>query len=214
MTDAAVQRKNMVDSQVRPSDVTDRRIINAMLEVPREQYLPAAKAAVAYMDSDVPLAGGRALLGPRTFAKLMQLATIESGDHVLDVGALGGYSTAVIARLAKSVVALEADQSHAGSATPKGEFGPVAAVTGPLAQGWAKAGPYDVIVLEGAVETVPELVFQQLKPGGRLVAVLADAGASRATLWQKAAHGVVNRPGFDATAQLLPGFARVRTFAL
>ena len=186
MTDSNLQRLNMVESQVRPSDVTDRRIIKAMLEVPREKFVPAV-ACVHGLHGRAgagrrPATGraARYLLAPRTFAKLVQLAEIGPEAVVLDVGCATGYSTAVLARLAKRVVAVESDKGLAEQrATLLEELGVgnAAVVEGRLAAGAPAEAPFDAIVLNGAVETVAPALLEQLKDGGRLVAIVARGAA-------------------------------------
>jgi protein-L-isoaspartate(D-aspartate) O-methyltransferase len=223
MTDSIEQRLNMVESQVRPSDVTDRRIIRAMLEVPREAFVPEGLRALAYMDEAVPVgqgAGGRparTLLAPRTFAKLVQLAEIEASAVVLDVGCATGYSTAVLARLARAVVALEADAALAGRATAtlrRLEVNNALLIEGPLAAGAPSHAPFDAIVLEGAVPRVPHDLLEQLKDGGRLVCVSAQAAFGRAEVWRRSGKAFDARPAFDAGADPLPGFTVEAGFAL
>lgn len=220
--DYAIQRKNMVESQVRPSDVTDRRIIHAMLEVPREVFVPEPLRPLVYADGPVPLgkgAGGRrSLLPARTFAKLLQTAAIEPDAAVLDVGAGTGYSSAILCRIAKTVVALECDAALAKEAQATLATvgaGTVKVVTGDLTEGSAADGPYDAIVLEGAIEVTPARLLDQLKDGGRLVAIVGDGRlrAGRATVWRRdgATFGAVEV--FDAAADVLPGFEKAQAFA-
>jgi len=220
MTDFRLQRLNMVESQVRPSDVTDQRIIRAMLEVPRELFVPPALASMAYMDEPVPvLAGdrrgeGRHLLAPRTFAKLVHLAEVGPDSAVLDVGCASGYSTAVLARLARRVVAVEPDQELAQQAVRVLESldaGGATVLRGPLPAGAPAEGPFDAILLNGAVPAVPRALLEQLADSGRLVAIVADAAASppqlgRAQVWRRAGNTFDARPAFDAGAAPLPGF--------
>jgi protein-L-isoaspartate(D-aspartate) O-methyltransferase len=224
MIDSKQQRINMVESQVRPADITDRRIIRAMLEVPREAFVPAGLQALAYMDGPLPLgsrADGRArraLLAPRTFAKLVQLAEIEPESAVLDVGCATGYSTAVLARLAQSVVAVEVDAALAARAAEtlrQLNVGNAEVVRASLEGGAPAKAPFDAILLEGAVSQVPDALREQLKDGGRLVGVIADGGTfGRAYLWRRT-RGVFDvRPAFDAGAEPLPGFAREAQFSL
>lgn len=221
--DASVQRTNMVDSQVRPSDVTDRRIIRAMLEIPREQFVPAAVRSLAYIDDEVPLsppANGaqrqvRTLMPPRDFARLVQLAEINPGDVVLDVGCATGYSAAVLGKLAETVVALEADPELAEIASnllSETSYDNVAAVTGDLAEGYPNEGPYDAIVIEGLVEEVPFSLLDQLKDGGRLVAIYRRGPLARAVLWRRLGATFDEREAFEATASLLPGFSKPKAF--
>lgn len=217
MTDYAQARRVMVDRQVRTADVTDLRIIAALLDVPREAFVPAARRAVAYLDLDVPVnESGRALLKPMVFAKLLQAAGITETDSVLDVGCATGYSAAVLAKLAGRVVALEEDTALVRGAGEKlaeqGDVTTVSVVPGTLAAGWAKGAPYDVIVLEGAAEVVPDSLLGQLKEGGRLVAVVARGPLGKATLYRSAGGGTTAQPVFDAAAPLLPGFAKPAAF--
>ena len=223
MADYTTQRLNMVESQVRPSDVTDRRIIQAMLALPRELFVPSAARATAYMDADltvVPADGygpGRRLLAPRTFAKLLQLAQIEADAIVLDIGCLGGYSSAVIAALAQTVIGLETDAKLAGQATRTlSELGinNIVVETGALVEGFAKEAPYDAIVVEGGVEQIPDALLDQLKDGGSLVAIDVSGRQGRGTVWRRIGMTFDCRPVFDASAVLLPGFETVREFAL
>ena len=170
MVDTALQRTNMVESQVRPSDVSDRRVVRAMLAVKRETFLPPDLQPVAYMDGELRLkgsnGGARSLLEPRTLARLLQLAAIGDNAAVLDVGAASGYTAAVLARIAGRVVALEEDAGLAEAATRNlaaAGVGNVKVVTGSLAAGAADQGPFDAIIIEGAVDDVPAALLDQLK---------------------------------------------------
>ncbi|MBX9591793.1 MAG: protein-L-isoaspartate O-methyltransferase [Hyphomonadaceae bacterium] len=220
MTDSKLQRLNMVESQVRPSDVTDRRIIRAMLEVPREKFVPAALVPMAYMDEPLPVsnangAAERYLLAPRTFAKLVQLAEIDADAAVLDIGCATGYSTAVLARLARRVIALECDRALAEEARRLlAELGAdnTAVVEDRLIAGVPAEAPFDAILLNGAVETVAPPLLEQLKDGGRLAAIVADGPLCRAQVWRRVGKAFDARPAFDAGAALLPGFARPAGF--
>jgi len=221
MPDFAAARRMMVDGQVRTSDVTDLRIIGAMLELPRERFVPEENAALAYLDLDLPAAtasGGepvRRLLKPMVLAKMVQAAAVKESDHVLDVGGATGYSSAFLARLARSVVALEEEEALAPRARENlGAVGArnVTVVTGPLTQGWPAKAPYDVILVEGAVEIVPPALSRQLNAGGRLVAVVGRAPNGRATVYRSVAGEVSGWPVFDAAAPLLPGFAAPPVF--
>lgn len=207
----------MVDTQVRPSDVTKFPIIEAMLTVPREDFVPDARREAAYSEAPIELGGGRVLFEPRTLAKLLDALDIQPEDVVLDLACGLGYSSAVIARLADFVVALEEDEALAAEAeTRLAEAGAdnVVVLTGTLAAGNAKHGPYDVIVIEGAVETVPAALTDQLKEGGRIGAIFADGNIGRARIGYKVDGRVDWRIAFDATAPVLPGFAVERSFAL
>lgn len=223
MIDSKAQRINMVESQVRPSDVTDRRIIRAMLEVPREAFVPPALHALAYMDEAVPVTkrvdgrATRALLAPRTFAKLVQLAEIEPDATVLDVGCATGYSTAVLARLAGKVVALEADDALAARAAEtlrQLHVGNALVLRGAMEGGAPAHAPFDAILLNGAVQQVPQVLLEQLEDGGRLVAVVADGAFGRAQVWRRTGKTFDARPAFDAGAEPLPGFSRTAEFSL
>jgi protein-L-isoaspartate(D-aspartate) O-methyltransferase len=219
-TDLSMQRQNMVESQVRPSDVTDRRIPRAMGAVPREAFVSPARRSLAYLDIDLPVdtaggAGGRVILAPRTFAKLLQLAAIEPADLVLDVGCASGYSAAILGRLAQTVVALESDAGLAESATRVLQSlgaDNVAVVHTDLAAGYPSEGPFDAIVVEGAVAAAPEALLGQLKDGGRLVAIVSDGRSGRAVAYQRTGETVSERDGFDAMAPFLPGFAPIHRF--
>lgn len=217
MTDAARQRTNMVESQILTSDVTDRRIIQSMGALPRERFVPAAWASLAYMDEAVPLSvSGRMLMAPRVFAKLLQLAEIGEDDRVLDVGSGSGYSTAVLARIAKSVVGLECDARLAEEARLNIAalgLANAAIVEGALPAGAANDGPYDAIVLEGLIATSPEALLDELKEGGRLVAVARqNDGLGKATIWRRLGRSYDPWTAFDATAPKLPGFEPALAF--
>ena len=217
MEDFAQARTAMVESQIRPNDVTDYQLLDALNEIPRERFVSASRRAIAYIDEDVLLKAAdgnepaRYLMEPMPFAKLVQVAEIKPDDLVLDIGCGTGYSSAVLSRLADSVVALESDEELAAAANetlPELEIGNVAVVTGPLNKGYAGEGPYDVIILNGSVSEVPEALFKQLKEGGRLVAIVAENGRSQA--WLYVCHGgrTSGRPAFGASAKPLPGFER------
>jgi protein-L-isoaspartate(D-aspartate) O-methyltransferase len=219
MIDFALARRMMVDGQVRTSDVTDLRIIAAMLELPRERFVPDTSAELAYLDLDAPAATGgkqvRHLLKPMVLAKMVQAAAVKADDHVLDVGCATGYSSALLGRLASSVVALEEDPALARLADEnlKAIGGRnVTVVAGPLTQGCQLKSPYDVVFLNGATEVVPHALCRQLKDGGRLVAVVGRAPTARAMLYRSVEGNVSGWPIFDAAAPLLPGFAAAPAF--
>lgn len=215
MADFATSRRMMVDGQVRTNDVTDLRLIAALLEVPRERFVPRNLQPLAYLDRDLAVGPGRAMLKPMVLARLIQAAEIGEHDLVLDVGCATGYSAAVMARLADAVVALEEDPELARTANQVlAEVGAsnVAVVTGSLTGGWPGQGPYDVIVLNGAVEVVPDALLAQLKDGGRVVAVVGGRPMAKATLYRASGGHVSARPLFDAAAPELPGFARPPAF--
>jgi protein-L-isoaspartate(D-aspartate) O-methyltransferase len=221
MTDWDTARRNMVDSQIRPNSVTDRRIFDALLHVPRERFVAPGQRALAYCDEDVlatdPGEGetGRYLIAAMPFARMVQLAAISAADHVLDIGCASGYSSAVIAQLAGSVVALEENPELAARAQDLlAETGVdnVAVVQAPLTGGYPSQGPYDVILVEGAVDEVPAAILDQLSDGGRLVAVISGRRIGRAHIFTRTGHGIGERPVFDATVPPLPGFRRKPAF--
>jgi len=215
MFDTAAARRMMVDCQVRTADVTNPDLIAAMLDVPRERFMPKGLADRAYLDSDVALGPGRVLLKPMVLAKLIQAGQVTSADHVLDVACGTGYSSAVLARLADSVVALEQDASLAAAAKQAlsaANAGGVTVVTGPLTTGWPAAGPYDFILLNGASEVTPESYAGQLKPSGRLACIYKRGPAGKAMLYRLVEDHLVGRPVFDASAPVLPGFAAPEAF--
>jgi protein-L-isoaspartate(D-aspartate) O-methyltransferase len=212
MTDFAAARRHMVDGQVRTNDVTDLRVLSALDEVPRERFLPPSAVALAYLDLDVPIGNSRRLLKPMVLAKLLHAAGLHAADRVLDVGSGTGYSAAVIARIASQVVALEQETalSKIGSAALPSN---VRVVSGPLTDGWVQEAPYDAIVVEGSTEVVPQALCQQLKDGGRLVCVLGSRPNSKGMLYRRSGDEVGSRPIFDASAAVLPGFAKKPVFA-
>lgn len=217
MSDYAARRVMMVDTQVRPSDVTKFPIIAAMLAVPREVYVPADKREAAYVGGNVDIAAGRVILEARTFAKLLDALDILPGESALDLGCGLGYSTAVLARLAAKVVAVEDDGALADAA--QGSFaaqgvGNATVIPGPLAAGAAAHGPYDVIMVQGGVEVIPAALLAQLKDGGRIGAVFMEGALGVARVGHKADGRVTWRFAFNATAPVLPGFAAERAFAL
>lgn len=219
MSDYAAARRHMVDGQLRTNDVTDQRIQSAMLGTARERFAPAAMAAVAYLDLDLPVAdnpgpASRRMVKPMTLGKLLQAAEITENDRILDVGALTGYSAAVLARLGASVVALEEDAGLAAKA--KTLLAGVANVTveiGPLKHGVQASGPYDVIIVEGAIEIEPEALCAQLSPNGRLLCVFGAGPAAKARIYRRSGAGFAARAIFDAAAPALPGFTRLPDFA-
>ena len=216
MADSAAQRKNMVESQVRPSDVTDRRIMASMQNLARETFVPDALQSLAYMDEALFVVPGRAMIAPRNLARLIQLAQIENSDIVLNVGALNGYSAALLSTLAKSVVALESDAGCAAQLSKRVAENGLSNVTvakGDLAGGYAAGAPYDVVWIEGAVEQIPDALAAQLSAQGRIVGVALSDGVARAAVWRRDGSGGLNRRClFEADAPLLPGFATLKGF--
>ena len=213
MSEYAAQRLNMVEGQVRANDVTDRRIQIAMSEIARERFVPERLHPVAYMDRCLEILPGRYILDPRSFSKLVQVAAVEQGDRVLDVGCGSGYSSAVLCRLADEVVALEADPELAAVARQfLSKNANVTIVTGPLPEGAPDKAPFDVIFINGAIEIYPERLLRQLADGGRLVAIVSERGRGQARLYLNANGAIGERNAFDAQVPVLPGFERARVF--
>lgn len=218
MSDFTAARRNMVDGQLRTNDVTDLQLLAAMREIPRERFTPATFAAVAYLDLDLPVGeetavASRRLPKPMILAKLIQAAEIAETDKVLDVGCATGYSSAVISRLARSVIALEENTTLASRARDNlAAAKNVTVVTGELAKGCAKDGPYDVIILNGATELEPKSLCGQLTPAGRLLCVFGTGPGSKAMIFRHSGNDVTGRRIFDATLALLPGFAQKPAF--
>jgi protein-L-isoaspartate(D-aspartate) O-methyltransferase len=209
MSHARTARFNMIETQIRTNDVTDVRIHAALDAVARERFVPTAKQALAYADVPVEIAPGRYLLDPRSFAKALQLVRIAAGDKVLDVGCGTGYSSAVLGRLARNVVALEQDADLVRIASGLLEGLPNVQITqGALIEGFKDGGLYDVIFVNGAIEAQPDTLLSQLQEGGRLVAFLQSGAQGRATLYLKEHGQVGHRADFDANVPLLAGFKK------
>jgi protein-L-isoaspartate(D-aspartate) O-methyltransferase len=209
-------RHNMVEGQILPSNVTEPRLVDALRAVPRELFVPKQLQGVAYVDGAISLGGGRQIMEPTVFARLVQLAAILPTDVVLDIGAASGYSAAVLARVAATVVAIESDAelfARAGSLLTGLAVDNVALVQGPLAAGCAAHGPYNVIVLEGAVGDIPDGLTAQLADRGRLVAV-TQGEPGRAIVIQRFGEVLSRRVAFDATIAPLPGFPARSSFVL
>jgi protein-L-isoaspartate(D-aspartate) O-methyltransferase len=214
MQDFATSRTMMVDSQVRPNDVTKFPIIEAMLAVPREAFVPAARRATAYVGENVDLAPGRVVLEPRTLAKMLEALDIQPTDMVLDIGCGLGYSTAVIARMAEAVVAVDTEAFADAAQSALSELGVdnAAVIAGPLEAGAARHGPYDAIIVEGAVEVLPAAIPDQLKEGGRICCLFMTGALGVVRLGQKIDGTITWRHAFNAAAPVLPGFAAAPAF--
>ena len=217
MADFARRRTTMVDTQVRPSDVTKFPIIEAMLKIPRELFVPDHKREAAYVGENVDLGAGRVVLDPRTLGKMLEAADIQPDEMVLDIGAGMGYSSALAAHLAEAVVALEEVPDFAKEAERAlSEAGADNAVVveGPLSSGAAKHGPYDVILIEGAVQHVPEAITAQLKDGGRIVAIFQEGALGVVRVGYRIDGQVTWRFVFNAGAPVLSGFEASPAFTL
>ncbi|WJR75002.1 protein-L-isoaspartate O-methyltransferase [Bradyrhizobium sp. NP1] len=218
MTGFSTARQKMVDGQVRTSDVTDAGIIEAMLEVPREAFVPADRQALAYLDLDLDVSEGgtkRFLIKPAVTAKMLQAAEIAETDNVLVVGCATGYTAALAARLAARVTATEGDSAlvaRGREAVARLGIGHITFKVAPAPAGDPADAPYDVIVLNGATEVVPHALFQQLKEGGRLVGVFAEQRPPRAMLVTRSHDEFGDRTLFDAAAPILPGLERLPAF--
>ncbi|MDF2232784.1 protein-L-isoaspartate O-methyltransferase [Albimonas sp. CAU 1670] len=215
MTDYAAARVAMVDNQVRPSDVTSYPIIDAMLSVPREAYAPGPLREVAYAGEHLPLGPGRVMLDPRTFAKMIEFSDVGPDDLVLDIGCGLGYSTAVLARLAAAVIAVEADPDMARaarSALVEHEVDNAEVIEGPMAEGAKDHAPYNVIFVQGGVEEIPEGLVAQLREGGRLIAIRMSGAYGRCEVLTRTAAGASSWRAFDAAAPVLEGFEKAAVF--
>lgn len=212
MTDFVLARRNMVDGQLRPNRVNNAQLLAAIGDLPRERFLAPGLQSVAYADDDVPLGKGRFLMEPMVLARLIQTLQAQPGDKALVVASGAGYGAALLARLVKTVVAVEADAALAGSAEQTIRnlgISNVQQVIGTMEEGSAAQGPYDVILIEGAVQKVPAAIIEQLAEGGRLVTVIAAPTGMLGVgqLMVKEGGVVSGRPLFDAGTPALPGFA-------
>ena len=205
-------RRAMVASQLRTTGVNDPRVVAAMGELARERFVPGERAALAYADALVPLGGGRALNPPMALGRMLTEARLNGDERALVIGAATGYSAALLARLAGSVVALEEDEALAAFARHALAGTDVALVKGPLARGHAKSGPYDFILIDGAVEHVPQAIVDQAADGGRISLALVDRGVTRLALGRAVGGAFGVTVYADAAAAVLPGFERPRGF--
>ena len=212
MTDFAMARRNMVESQVRPNGITDHRIIDAMAAVAREDFVPEARKGIAYLDEDILLKSGAAgaaryLMEPMAFARMVHLALIKPTDRVLVVGAGTGYGAKIVSMLASSVVALESDaELTAFMKAALSASGNIKVVEGKLAAGCMADSPYDVILVEGRIAAVPDSLFNQLRAEGRIVAAIGAADVSKVHILTVNDGNRSSRPAFDASISPLPGF--------
>ncbi|WP_282029509.1 protein-L-isoaspartate O-methyltransferase family protein [Paracoccus marcusii] len=217
MSDFAARRTTMVDTQVRTSDVTKFPVIDAMLTIPREEFVPASRRSVAYSGENLDIGHGRVLLEPRTLAKMVDALDIQPDELVLDLACGYGYSAAVMARMAEAVVAIEDDAELASEAEQRlSEPGidNVAVLHAPLTEGAPKQGPYDVILIEGAVQDIPAAIVEQLREGGRVAALFVEGALGVARIGTRQNGQLSWRYSFNAKAPMLPGFGLQRGFAL
>ncbi|NCQ23196.1 MAG: protein-L-isoaspartate O-methyltransferase [Rhodobacteraceae bacterium CG17_big_fil_post_rev_8_21_14_2_50_63_15] len=217
MTDFTARRTIMVDTQVRPSDVTKFPIIEAMLAVPREAYVTAGLREAAYLGENLDLGGGRVILDPRTLAKMLDALSIDGDDLVLDIGSAYGYSAAIIARMAEAVVAVEENDLMVKDAQRTLiEHGADNVIVhhGPLRAGAAEHGPYDVITLQGGVEHLPDAITDQLKEGGRIACLFMQGPLGQVRIGHRIDGRINWRFAFNAAAPVLPGFERHAVFIL
>ncbi|MCL7408255.1 protein-L-isoaspartate O-methyltransferase family protein [Marivivens donghaensis] len=217
MADYTTRRTMMVDTQVRPSDVTKFPIIDAMLSVPREAFVPSTMREAAYIGENLDIGGGRVLLEPRTLAKMLDVLDIKPTEVILDIAPGLGYSTAVLAHMAEFVIGVEDDESRAEEAQSilsEQGIDNAAIISGALSEGAAKSGPYDVIILQGAVEVLPDSLLAQLKDGGRIVSIFAEGDLGVVRIGYKMDQRINWRMAFNAGAPVLTGFAKKAEFAL
>ncbi|MFP3382415.1 MULTISPECIES: protein-L-isoaspartate O-methyltransferase family protein [Tritonibacter] len=217
MTDFADRRRMMVDTQIRPADVTKYPIIEALLAIPRENFAPDAQAEVAYADQSIPLGEGRVIPEPRTLAKMLDALDVREDELVLDVGCGLGYSTAVVARLAQMVIGVEEDEALASEAQDllsDSNADNAIVHQGALVDGAGEHGPYDVMIIEGGVEDIPAALLAQVKDGGRIAALFMSGALGEVKIGYKSGDQISWRFEFNAGAPVLPGFGKTAEFAL
>jgi protein-L-isoaspartate(D-aspartate) O-methyltransferase len=208
MQDFSLARRAMVDSQLRPEAVTDRGVLAAMATVERERFVPESARALAYFDRPLRLSDDRAMMPPAALGRLLSELAPRGGERALVVGSGTGYAAALLKAIGLDVVGLESDETLAKSAREAG----IDTVVGDLAAGWAKGAPYDIILLDGAVEEVPAALCKQLVPGGRLAGAIVDRGVTRLVVGRVAGGSLGLRSLADADVAVLPGFSRPRAF--
>jgi protein-L-isoaspartate(D-aspartate) O-methyltransferase len=214
--DFARARDFMVESQVRPSDVTDTRIVQAMRTLPRERFVPAAKRTIAYGDLEVEVADGRTLMRPRDLAKLIMNLAPQSGERALEIAGATGYGAAVLAACCHEVITLDPNPDLSFAAQAALESAGITnakTVSTAAVDGWKDEAPYDVILLNGSAEIVPEAWLQQLAPGGRLGVIVRDGAAGSARIYTRADNASAYRTAFDAAPPVAPGLAKPPAFA-
>ncbi len=206
-------RRAMVANTLRTTGVSDRRVLAAMGAVPRERFVPRDRVAMAYADTPVPLGNGRELNSPLALGRMLSEASPQQGERALVIGAATGYAAAVMERLVASVVAVEEDPALIATAEEMLAGTSVKLVQGPLTQGYAAGAPYDLILIDGAVEFIPEAIIGQLVDGGRIATALLDRGVSRIAIGRRAGEGFGIAPLTDRAAAILPGFLKPKMFS-
>ena len=213
--DFAAARRNMVDCQILPNQVDDERIIDALLEVPRERFVPGPLSGIAYVDENIPVGNGRCVMEAMVIARLLQMASLKSEDMVLTIGCGTGYAVSILAKIVDTVVAVESDKVLLQKATENFAavgLSNIAVIEGVLSDGNIEQGPYDFIFFDGAVAKVPAKICDQLTENGRLAAVVTDNGTSKACLYTRYGDLLTMRQVFDAGTPLLPGFEKEDVF--
>ena len=213
--DFAAARRNMVDCQILPNQVDDERIIDALLEVPREKFVPDSLSGVAYVDEIIPVGNGRCVMEAMVIARLLQMASLRSEDMVLTIGCGTGYAVSILAKIVDTVVAVESDKALVQKATENFAavgLSNIAVIEGVLSDGNIGQGPYDFIFFDGAVTRVPAKISGQLTENGRLAAIVTDNGSSKACLYTRYGDLLTRREVFDAGTPLLPGFEKEEAF--
>jgi protein-L-isoaspartate(D-aspartate) O-methyltransferase len=208
MQDFNLARRSMIDSQLRPEGVTDRSVLLAMGSVERERFVPEAARALAYFDRPLRLSEDRSMMPPAALGRLLSELAPRPGERALVVGSGTGYSAALLTEMGLEVVALEAEKALAAVATSAG----VNTMIGELSGGWPRGGPYDIILIDGAVADIPEALAAQLTPGGRLAGAVADRGVTRLVIGRASGRTLGLRTIVDADVGSLPGFERPRAF--
>lgn len=215
MADSSAARQHMLDCQILPNKVTETRVADAIMAVPRELFVPKALRGVAYVDEDLAIGEGRYLMEPMIFARMLQALSPTAEDVALEIGSGSGYGAVVLSKLVQSVVGVEESETLLEQANSHlNELGVdnAAVVQGALAAGYVDQAPYDAILINGAVEILPELVLRQIADGGRLVAVVRQNGIGRAAIYVRNKDTISSRILFDAQIPMLPGFAEEKGF--
>ena len=213
--DFAAARRNMVDCQILPNQVDDERVIDALLEVPREKFVPDTLSGIAYVDESIPVGNGRCVMEAMVIARLLQMASLRSEDMVLAIGCGTGYAVSILAKIVDTVVAVESDKVLLQKATENFAavgLSNIAVIEGVLSDGNIEQGPYDFIFFDGAVTKVPAKICDQLTENGRLAAIVTDNGTSKACLYTRYGDLLTMRQAFDAGTPLLPGFEKEEAF--